>query len=467
VAVLFATLNIKKFKPANRDLSFLGLVTLGGLAGISLYIPVVEAVEGHFHSLHPEAFRYAIPVASAAMLVRFMLNSETALVFISVSTLLLGFALGGDFRYLIYAAVSSIAGAHAVGYASQRFDLIKAGVKVGLVNVAMAAGLKAFDGGGAGIADLYAVAAAFLGGGLLSGIMVTGIAPLVEFVFGYATDVKLMELAKLDHPVLRQLVLSSPGSYQHAMVVGTLAENAAEEIGANPVIARVSAYYHDIGKSRMPLYFIENQGTEENPHDRLTPHMSALVIISHVKEGVEIAQKHRLPEVIVDTIAQHHGTSLIKYFHEKAKSREVPDGTVINEVDFRYPGPKPQTKEAGIVMLADAVEAASKVLQDPTPARIQGMVQKIIKDIFADGQLDNCMLTLKDMNGMAMSFIRVLTAAKHHRIDYPEPVFAGGQDKRKQDGDSDQRSTGRETDKPKDGKKDGGDNLRRLGITRR
>jgi hypothetical protein len=198
-------------------------------------------------------------------------------------------------------------------------------------------------------------------------------------------------------------------------------ENAAEAIGANPLLARVAAYYHDIGKIKKPLYFAENMQLPENKHDKLAPSMSALILISHVKDGVELAREHKLGQNLIDIIHQHHGTSLIKFFYDKAQQRDK--DAQVKEQDYRYPGPKPQTREAALIMLADSVEAAGRTLSEPTPARIQGMVQKIINKIFIDGQLDECDLTLKDLHEIAKSFNRILSGIFHNRIDYPEPAY--------------------------------------------
>ncbi len=249
-------------------------------------------------------------------------------------------------------------------------------------------------------------------------MLATGIIPIIEIIFNYTTDIKLLELADLNQPVLHDLLIAAPGTYHHSILVGVLAEAAAEAIDADPLLARVCAYYHDIGKIKKPLYFVENQKGGENKHDRLPPSMSSLIITSHVKDGIEIARQHRLGKIIQDIIAQHHGTSIITYFYQKAREMQDDDQPV-SDKDFRYPGPKPQTKEAGIVMLADAVQATSKTLTDPSPSRIQGMVQRIINNIFVDGQLDECELKLKDLHLIAESFNRILNGIFHARIDYP------------------------------------------------
>ncbi|MBP1728621.1 MAG: receptor with intracellular metal dependent phosphohydrolase, partial [Deltaproteobacteria bacterium] len=199
-------------------------------------------------------------------------------------------------------------------------------------------------------------------------------------------------------------------------------EAAAEAINANPLLARVAAYYHDIGKISKAQYFIENQSGGENRHDKLAPSMSALILIAHVKEGAELAKQHRLGQAIAEIIRQSHGTALIKYFYQKALE-QAPPGQVVDEHEFRYPGPKPQTREAGLVLLADAVEASSRTLTDSSPARIQGLVQKIINNIFIDGQLDECELTLKNLHEIAWSFNQILAGIHHQRIDYPQPAY--------------------------------------------
>jgi hypothetical protein len=287
--------------------------------------------------------------------------------------------------------------------------------------------------------------------------------PLAEIVFGYSSDIKMLELANLDQPLMRQLMIEAPGTYHHSVIVGSLVEAAASEIGANPLLAKVCGYYHDIGKINKRDYFIENQSGGRNRHDRLAPSMSALILIAHIKDGIELARRHKLGPVITDTIQQHHGTSLIRYFYEKARQKKG-EGAV-NMADFRYPGPKPQTREAGLVMLADAVEAASRTLDNPTPSRIQGLVQKLINGIFSDGQLDNCELTLRDLHKIAKSFNTILNGIHHHRIEYPETNGRAVDRGANRDGSPDQQSTRQTIDFREGDPEDGTGHLRRLGIS--
>ncbi|MEM5770570.1 MAG: HDIG domain-containing metalloprotein, partial [Bacillota bacterium] len=222
---------------------------------------------------------------------------------------------------------------------------------------------------------------------------------------------------KPNQPLLQRMLIEAPGTYHHSIVVGNLAEAAADSIGADPVLVRVGAYYHDIGKLKRPYFFIENQ-LGDNPHDKIAPSLSTLIVISHIKDGVELATEHQIPQMIIDIIRQHHGTMLVSYFYQRVVETEH-GGSIIEE-DFRYEGPKPQTKEAALVMLADCVEATVRSLSKPTVNRIEAAVRKLVRERLNDGQLDECGLTLKDLNTIGDVFIRVLTGIFHSRIEYPE-----------------------------------------------
>jgi putative nucleotidyltransferase with HDIG domain len=277
-------------------------------------------------------------------------------------------------------------------------------------------------------------------------------------------------------------MVQAPGTYHHSVIVSHMVEASAREINANPLLAKVAAYYHDIGKMGKPLYFIENQLGQENRHEKLAPSMSSLILISHVKDGVDLARQYKLGREIIDIISQHHGRSLITYFYEKAKQQGERKGgksSQVKEENFRYPGPKPQSKEAALVMLADGVEAASKTLRDPTGARIQGLVQKMIKKAFSDGQLDECELTLKDLHAIAKSFNKTLSGIFHHRIDYPEPDRGGASPsqngseksrkknpgKKQENGDTDRWASGGSSDTSQDGASEAEGDLKRLGLS--
>ena len=256
---------------------------------------------------------------------------------------------------------------------------------------------------------------------VVSALAMTGLLPLVEKGFGVQTDLSLLELGDASHPLLRRLAQRAPGTYNHSINVASIAEAAADEIGANGLLVRVGAYFHDIGKMFKPEYFIENQMSGENQHDSLQPAMSTLVIIAHVKDGADLARSHHLPQPIIDFILQHHGTTLVEYFYREAakRSEEDPNSETVLDKDFRYPGPKPQTLEAAVMMLADAVESASRTLVDPTPSRIQGLVDSIAQKKMSDGQFDECGLTFQQLHKIRSSLVKSLTAIYHARVKYP------------------------------------------------
>jgi len=254
----------------------------------------------------------------------------------------------------------------------------------------------------------------------LSLLAVLGIAPIMELIFGYTSRFRLMELLNLEQPLLQELMVKAPGTYHHSLIVSNMVEAGARAIGANPLLGKVAALYHDIGKLKNPHYFIENISCKENRHNKLAPSMSALILIAHVKKGVELAREHRLGQAICDLIHQHHGTTLIVYFHHKAKEMaEAKGDDPVREEDYRYPGPKPQSKEAGLILLADVIEASSRTLVDPTPSRLKGHIQNIVRKIYTEGELDESQLTLKDLTLLSDTFHRILTGIFHQRIEYP------------------------------------------------
>ncbi|HEY6839142.1 MAG TPA: HDIG domain-containing metalloprotein, partial [Geobacteraceae bacterium] len=462
----FARKNIRKFQPTNKDLLFLCLLTVGLFLTMQIALIVSTAMGGAFPAIDTADFYYLFPFAAAAILVRIILNSEVALVYCAICAPLLGIMFNNSLPIVVYSLLGGIVGAHGVRQCKDRGTIYTAGLKVSVVNMALALSFQIFNDNLFTVQTVYCVLFAFAGG-VVNAALVTGAIPAVEGIFHYTTDIKLLELANLNSPILRELMIRAPGTYHHSVLVGNLVEAAAETISANPLLARVAAYYHDVGKISKPLYFIENVGGGENRHDKLSPSMSALILISHVKEGVELAKEHRLGVPIINIIRQSHGTGLITFFFQKAKNQAEADGKSVEERDFRYPGPKPQTREAGLVLLADCVEAASRTLSDPTPARIQGMVQKIINNIFTDGQLDECELTLKNLHEIAKSFNRVLSGIYHHRIDYPEPAYkekASGGKKITHDSDSEQAKAA--PGRSEEPKKSSAEDIKRLGITR-
>jgi hypothetical protein len=402
----------------NKDLLFLASIMVAFIIVVKISTTLPDSWFFGLPLSRPESpVGFGIPLAAGAMIVCLFMGMETALIFALALALCASMLLQGGLETFIYFILSCTMASWWLQDCRERKIIIKTGAKLGLLNAFLAAVINVH----LGIASLstlsFEVTVAFLGG-LGAGIITAGMAPVVEMVFRYTTDITLLELANLDRPILHRLMLEAPGTYHHCVVVGSLVEAAASEIGANPILAKVCGYYHDIGKLKQPLYFIENQSNGRNKHDKLAPSMSALILIAHVKNGVELARENKLGQVIIDSIQQHHGTSTISYFYEKAKAVKGADSVKIDH--FRYPGPRPQTREAGLVMLADVVEAASRTLENPTPSRIQGLVQNLINKVFTDGQLDHCELTLKDLHRIAKSFNKILNGIHHHRIEYQD-----------------------------------------------
>ncbi len=420
-------------------------------------------------NLTTKTFICAIPLTAGAMIACIFFGVTVSLIFSLVLTLFAGMLFGKDFGMFFYFMIGSFVAAHGVSPCRNRMIPIKAGLVVGCANVLLIL-LSAY------LQDQWVlmgiVTNAFFGfcGGLFAGILVAGVTPLVEMAFNYTTDIKMLELATMDQPLLRELMVEAPGTYHHSIIVGNMVEAAANSIGANSLLAKVAAYYHDIGKIKKPLYFIENQFDCENRHEKLAPSMSSLILICHVKDGVELAKQHRLGKSITDIISQHHGKSFISFFYTKAmEAREKAQNSkgsvlpAINMDDYRYPGPKPQTKEAGLVMLADVVEAACRSLSEPTPARIQGLVNRLINNIFSDGQLEECELTLKDLHHIAKHFNQILATVHHKRIEYPSAVPNDGKGKADAS-DPNQRESKQDRDKQCSNRDRGKPDLKRLGI---
>jgi putative nucleotidyltransferase with HDIG domain len=408
-------------EPVRSRLSviFLLLLVFVGLNRLGLFLAEAVALSSHGASLAPiNAYLWALPYAAGPATVCLLLGVQPAVLFALCSALMAGVMLGGDFAVVVYSLASGMVGALAAPQFTSRASLGRVGGIVGLTNLVVMLILELYRG----LPELpeavaLAAVSAFIGGPL-SVAVASSLLPVLEGVFGITTDVRLLELSNQNLPLLKRLSLEAPGTYQHSLAVGNLAEAGADAIGANALLLRVCAYYHDVGKLVKPSYFVENQ-RGANPHDSLSPSMSALVIMSHVKEGLELARRANLPLPIRQSIATHHGTKLIRYFYEKARKTSDPEMGEVRASDYRYPGPRPHTKELGVLLLADAVEAAARTLEQPTPGKIQGMIGKIFADVMEDGQLDDCDLTFSELDKIASAFMWVLTNMYHHRIDYP------------------------------------------------
>ena len=426
-AWLFFTASLRQFRPSRRDVAFMGILGTGLLGGLHLWVLVADAVHEHYQSIPVEALQYAFPVAAGAMLVRFVLSESSALFFAIIFSALAGVLLGNSLSFFLFALITSMVAADRIGRAKDRAGIFRAGFATGAVGFGLMVFIQLAAAKGLGVEVLWSGLFALMAASFLLPSLVLALTPLVEGIFGYASDLKLLELANLNHPALKELVLNAPGTYHHSIVMGSLVEAAAEAIGANPLLARSCAYYHDIGKGRNPAFFGENQ-KGENAHDKLAPSMSAVIIKRHVTEGLEMAREYKLPRRVADAIPEHHGTRLVGYFFHKAQKelegRE--DAKPIDEALFRYPGPKPQSRETALCMIADACEAASRSMPEPTTEKLRALVQKMINVIFSEGQLDECELTLKDLHLISSSFATTLEGIYHARPQYPAGAIGGG-----------------------------------------
>lgn len=358
---------------------------------------------------------YLVPITIASMLVTIAFDIETGLFLTIAASFLVGVLSGFKLDVAFVGISAGTVAAFSVRKVRHRHEFYRSIIYLSIVYfgiVYIIESLKLTP-----IADLWRHSGLAVLNGFLSPVLTIGLLPLFESTFGLTTDITLLEFSDLNRPLLKRLALEAPGTYHHSIMIGTLAEEAAKSINANSLLARVGSYYHDIGKMLKPEYFVENQMGAKNKHEKLAPSMSALILEAHVKEGKELAEANGLPQCLIEFITGHHGNSVMSYFYEKAKKTENED---VNIEDYRYPGPKPISKEVAIVMLADSVEAASRTLEDPTPARIRGLVKKIIFSRFESGELDDCDLTLRDLHQIEESFIRVLTGIFHRRIAYPE-----------------------------------------------
>ncbi|MDL2279618.1 HDIG domain-containing protein [Desulfovibrio sp. OttesenSCG-928-G11] len=400
----------------NKDFIFLAvLLCLFTLLakGLAMHgIQIAQSAQGFL----PESLAFAVPVAGAAALSAQIFSARRYL----VTGLLLAFfctsMMDGGLALFLFYFTSCMWSTWLTNRSTSRREVVYSLLPLSGGLLALWAATTMIQGGDHTryVPELTSV---LMGGAFASMALTFALSPLVEMLFGYTTRFRLMELMNLEQPLLRDLMLSAPGTYHHSLIVSNMCEAGAKQVGAHSLLCKVAALYHDVGKVSKANYFIENQAPGDNPHDRLAPSMSALVLISHVKQGVEMASKHRLGREVTDIVRQHHGSSIIQYFYRKALNQT--DAAPPNIEDFRYPGPKPQSREAAIVMLADIVEASSRALDDPSPTRLMQHIDSIMKNIYSAGQLDESELTFKDLHELADSFQRILRGLFHHRISYP------------------------------------------------
>jgi len=398
-------------------ISLTGLISVGALyAGRGI-------AEGLGMDLYTAAF--LSPVALSAVIVSNFVNARVSLMVGVVLSLLVTYHADGDIWLAAYYLIGVLVAGIAARHCRHRKDLLIAGAMVAAVQ-ALAVPLVLILSGSTVYADIPLVVAFALVSGAMVAAFTMGLLPLFEYAFDETTDVRLMELATGDHPLLKSLALQSPGTYHHSVMIANLAEAAAEAIEASALQCRVMALYHDIGKSVRPVYFSENQ-REGNIHDGLPPELSARIIFSHITEGIQLARQHRMGRAVIEAVTQHQGTTLLRIFYQRALANAQGSGQQVQEADYRYPGPKPQTRESGILMLGDSVEAATRALKNPSPAELKERVGKIISEKMTDGQLSDCALTIADLTRIEDAFTRILVMGVYHsRIEYPASNVAPG-----------------------------------------
>jgi len=393
------------------------VVTLGLARLFFTFADAMSQWSTHTPFNSPTGYRYLAPLAVGAVMVTVLTDANAAFIFSAILSVFVG-VFSGNVYLATFTLMSSAGAIYHLQYCRDRTALVAAGLWIGGVNAATTLALDLLGANEPGLRLLLFDSFCGYAGGVLATMAASILLPLFEWLFEITTSIKLLELSNLNLPLLKQLAERAPGTYHHSIMVGLLAEAGAEAIGGDALFARVACYYHDIGKSVRPTYFVENQSYMDNRHDKLSPKMSSIVLANHVKQGIEIAKQHKLPPRIIDIIPQHHGTGLMKFFYYKAR-REHDDNSSALEQEFRYPGPKPRSREAAIIMIADSVEAAARTVDEPTPVKLRNMVDMIIGRLRDDGQFEECDITLRDLRIVAENFVKVLMGIHHHRIAYP------------------------------------------------
>jgi len=359
---------------------------------------------------------YLIPFACVPILLSILIDDKVSMTINVLNAILISIIVRFNVEITIIAVINSVAAPIILKKVQQRNDILYSCIYIAALNFifTLTIGYALSNH----IAEIIVKAAITAMSSIISGILAIGMLPFLENIFDIVTNIKLLELANPNHPLLKRLLMEAPGTYHHSVLVANLAEMAAEAVGANAILARVSAYYHDVGKVERPYYFKENQFSGDNPHDKISPKLSALIITSHVSDGIKLAKSYKLPTAIQDVIAQHHGDSLVKYFYITMKNQSS-DPDDVHEEDYKYKGPVPVSKEAAIVMLADGVEASVRSIPNPTKEKVEQMVDNIFKGRLAENQLNDCELTFKELQKIKESFLKVLKGIYHERIEYP------------------------------------------------
>ena len=403
------------------------------LVGLVVLLTLVIGRIGHFYS------DFVTPMAVGPLLTAILVGPRAALALCVIAALLFGLIAESNLRTISFVMIGGAVGVYSVAQITQGYSLVRAGLWIALANVITILCTGLIDG--IELRQIFTEAAMGAIGGVAAAILSIGLLPYLEQAFRITTSEKLLTLARPNHPLLQRLLLEAPGTYYHSILVGNLAETAADKIGADPILSRVGAYYHDVGKIQRPYFFVENQANMENPHAKLSPSLSTMIVTSHIRDGLEFCREYKLPEVVADIVGQHHGTSLVSYFYKQAAEGE--HGECIIEEDFRYEGPKPQTKEAALIMLADGCEAAVRSIAKPNMSRIENTVRRVINERLRDGQLNECDLTLRDLNMIGDVFIRVLCSTCHSRIEYPAEAIRELERRRPRNGNGNKCSTGK------------------------
>ncbi|NLY90697.1 MAG: HDIG domain-containing protein [Firmicutes bacterium] len=410
VCLLYIYFFKKEMIKEERHLYLMALVTV-----------VVLAVAKAISLLNLEWLAYLVPLSFAGIVLSFLSEPQLAWVITALLSLMIGLIFDFSLTLTVFYFINGTAAIYLMFNLTQRKEMIRRGLYLTGINfftvfsLGFLFGIKRLSS-----LFLFALIAGF--NGILTTALANGFLPFFEHLFGLTSPMSLLELANPNLPLLKRLLIEAPGTYHHSILVGNLAEAAADAIGADSLLVRVGAYYHDVGKLRRPYFFVENQITNDNPHEKLAPSLSTLIITSHVRDGVELARSYGVPNCVIDIIEQHHGTDLIRYFYQQASEKVQEERESVEKTDFSYPGPKPQTKEAALVMLADAVEAAARAMGQPSSARLEALVDKILKERLETGQLDETNLTLRDLDKIKDAFLKVLGGIFHHRIKYPETI---------------------------------------------
>ncbi|XLG15108.1 HD family phosphohydrolase [Bacillus velezensis] len=404
----------QELKLKNKSLLLFSIIT-------TLILVIMEVVS-LFQKIEYTNIGYLVPIAAGAILIRLLLNERLAIlgsiILAICGSMMFNQGVTGTFNYVIgiYYLISSISGILFLGKHNARSKILQAGLFVSFINMIIVLSLLLIQNTALSPVEIGTLMLMGAVSGLASSVLIIGLMPFFETGFGILSTMRLIELSNPNHPLLRKILTETPGTYHHSVMVANLSEAACEAVGANGLLARVGAYYHDLGKTKRPQYFIENQMNMDNPHDKLSPQLSKNIIIAHTTDGANMLRSYKFPKELVDIAEQHHGTSLLKFFYYKAKEK----GDQITEKEFRYPGPKPQSKEAAIISVADSVEAAVRSMHNPNPERIEKLVRGIISDKLQDGQFSECDLTFRELDTIAKTLCATLKGIFHSRIEYPE-----------------------------------------------